>query len=210
MALRGVHLQTILREFGWLPVVRVPDKSHTKVKGRSVAFKDKEVHVENQVITGSDGTVRTIELFAKAGAVGLAEFDETGKRYFLPLKAGPIRRRSDNSAFRWYREYQLPTEHGGSTITVRLHGDEADQKRGLNRTENVRAISAGTPDFNRLRVLRCDAESINRGLEDTLFLNRAGSLGWRRQRLEVLGYALLVNSVTLARHQAREPVPIAT
>ena len=209
MALRGVHLQIILRELGWLPVVRVADKTHTKVRGKSVAYQDKFVHVENQTVTGSDGLARTVEIYAKAGAIGLAELDETGGQHFVPLKPGTIRRRVDKCGFRWYREYVLPETYGGSVVTVRLHGDANDEKRGFNRAENVRAIPAGTPDFNRLHVLRSDAESINRGLEDTLFLNRAGSLGWRRQRLELLGYALLVNSLTLARHRAREPVPIA-
>ncbi|MEO8477359.1 MAG: hypothetical protein ABI572_09975 [Actinomycetota bacterium] len=43
---------------------------------------------------------------------------------------------------------------------------------------------------------------LNRALEDTLFLGRAHSLGWRRLRVEMLGRALMVNAMTMARHRA--------
>jgi hypothetical protein len=79
-------------------------------------------------------------------------------------------------------------------------------KRGLNRTENLRPIPESSPDFARLRVLRPDAESINRGIEDSLFINRASAKGWRRQIVDLLGHARLVNALTLARCRARLPV----
>jgi hypothetical protein len=56
-------------------------------------------------------------------------------------------------------------------------------------------------------MCRRNAESINRGIEDTLFLNRATAKGWRRQLIDLLGHARVVNALTLARcrtHQAAE------
>jgi len=47
---------------------------------------------------------------------------------------------------------------------------------------------------------RNDSESLNRSLEDTLFLGRAHSLGWRRQQVEILGWAVMVNALTMARY----------
>lgn len=41
---------------------------------------------------------------------------------------------------------------------------------------------------------------MNRALEDTMWLRRAHSLGHRRQLLNLLGYALMVNSLTRSRH----------
>jgi len=35
-----------------------------------------------------------------------------------------------------------------------------------------------------------------------MFLGCAHSLGWRRQQVEVLGWALMVNALTMARHGA--------
>ena len=58
------------------------------------------------------------------------------------------------------------------------------------------------PDFPRLHGRRNDSESLNRSLEDTLFLGRAHSLGWRRQQIEMLGRAVMVNALTMARHRA--------
>ena len=84
-----------------------------------------------------------------------------------------------------------------------------DTIRKLNRTENLRPIPAGDPDFERIFPLRSDAESINRGLEDTLHLRRVHSIGRSRQHLNLIGWALMVNSLTRAEHQARAPSQLA-
>jgi hypothetical protein len=71
-------------------------------------------------------------------------------------------------------------------------------KQKLNRAENLRAIPRTDPDFARLYTRRGDAESVNRALEDTLYLNCAHSEGHLRQTADLLGLALMVNSLTLA------------
>ena len=60
---------------------------------------------------------------------------------------------------------------------MRLHQNEDDTSHKLNRTEILRPIPDGSDDFTRLHVLRADAESINRGIEDSLFINRASAKG---------------------------------
>jgi hypothetical protein len=105
--------------------------------------------------------------------------------------------------YRWYNQYALPEDLGGSTVTVRLHGNDEDAKRKLNRTENLRPIAPSDPVFADLFSRRNDAESINRGLDDTFFLRRAHSVGARRQTINLLGYALMVNSLTVLEHQTR-------
>ena len=107
----------------------------------------------------------------------------------------------------------LRTKIGRGTATVRLHrlvgvgvgpdGNAGDAKRKLNRTENLRPIAPSDSVFADLFSRRNDAESINRGLDDTLFLRRAHSVGHRRQTVNLLGYALMVNSLTLLEHEAR-------
>ena len=52
----------------------------------------------------------------------------------------------------------------------------------------MRPIPQSDPEFARLYARRNDVESINRALNDTLYLGRAHSLGRRRQLVEVLGY----------------------
>jgi Uri superfamily endonuclease len=99
--------------------------------------------------------------------------------------------------YRWYNDYQLPHHHSNGIITVRLHNTEQDTARKLNRTENLRPIAPTDPDFARLYPRRNDAESINRNLDDTLWLRRAH----HRQTLNLLGYAIMVNGLALHRHR---------
>jgi len=127
----------------------------------------------------------------------------------LWLWLGWHRMKSDRGLYRWYNDYRLPEHLGGGQITVRLHQDKDDRVRKFNRTENVRPIPPSDPDFPRLYGRRNDSESLNRSLEDTLFLGRAHSLGWRRQQVEMLGWALMVNALTMARHRAAEGLEAA-
>lgn len=87
---------------------------------------------------------------------------------------------------------------------MRLTGNEEDEHKNLNRAENLRAIPPSDPDFGRLYARRNDAESINRAIEDSLYLGRARSVGHLGQLADPMGFALVVNSLTLARHRARE------
>ena len=72
-------------------------------------------------------------------------------------------------------------------------------RKKLNRPENLRAIPRSDPDFARLYAGRGDAETVNRALEDTLYLNRTHSEGHLRQTADLLGFALMGDSLTLAR-----------
>ena len=135
---------------------------------------------------------------------------ESGDGSFVPLRRKRIHRnRSKSGLYAWYQDYVLPGIYGGGTITVRLHGNEEDASRRFNCPENVRAIPASDPDFPSLYSRRNDSESLNRALDDTLFLGRAHSVGHARQQVEVLGWALLVNSLTLARHRFEALLPTA-
>ena len=113
------------------------------------------------------------------------------------------------TAGRRYNDYRLPERLGGETVTVRLHANDQDRTRRFNRTENVRPIPPSDPDFARLYARRNDAESINRNLEDTLFLGRAHSVGRLRQQVDLIGYALLVNGLTVLCHERRGRLPSA-
>ena len=77
----------------------------------------------------------------------------------------------------------------------------------FNRTENVRPIPATDPDFARLYPRRLDAECINRGLDDRLWIGRAHTVGHARQHLNLLGFALVVNGVAIHRYGHRRTRP---
>ena len=110
--------------------------------------------------------------------------------------------------YRWYNDYALPRSFGGRRVTVRLHATDEDTLRRFNRTENVRPIPPTDPDFTRLYSRRNDAESINRSLDDSMWLGRAHSVGHARQHLNLLGFALAVNSLSLFEHRRRREGPL--
>lgn len=204
-ALRGIHHQKLLRELGLLPVNRVTaavkgSKTPRRKDGRRV---EKSVHVEDKIIVIA-GETRRISLFARGGAIGVVEFDDSGEPVFTELRRIRTHRSRDKSGlYRWYNDYILPEELGGKVITVRLHGNDDDARRKFNRTENVRPIPPSDPAFAKLYARRNDSESINRSIDDSMWLSRAHSVGHRRQKVNLIGYALMVNSLTLFDHYAR-------
>lgn len=209
-ALRGMHHQTFLRSLGLLTISRVAAAKRVRdKKGKPVKRIDKTVYVETKTVNTPTGAVG-MKLFARGGQLGLGELTDTGEIAFVPLeRIRTHRARSKSGTYRWYNDHRLPAEHGGGTITVRLHGNNDDTRRRFNRTENVRPIPADDPDFDRLYGRRNDAESINRHLDDTLWLGRAHSVGRYRQGLNLLTYALCVNGLALHLHRRRQHHPAA-
>ncbi|MFZ6005757.1 MAG: hypothetical protein ACOYXM_17675 [Actinomycetota bacterium] len=209
-ALRGIHHQTILRDLGLLPINRVAAaKANPKGPRRNKQDRrvEKLVFVEAKTIATADGSTHNLDLYARGGAVGLGTVAADGELLFTPLPRVRTHRNADKNGYRWYNDYRLPDHLGAGVVTVRLHSDASDVARTFNRTENVRPIPPDDPSFRELFRRRNDAESINRALEDTLWLRRAHSLGHRRQLLNLLGYALMINSLAVARH--RQPADIA-
>ncbi len=212
-ALRGVHHQRLLRELGILSLNKVSATTGTGPRRKGRVRVEKSTFVEQRKVTAPDGTRLTIDLFARAGAIGLTSMTDTGEKLFTELRRIRTSRKADKiGTFRWYNHYRLPDRLGGSVITVRLHGNDEDKVRKFNRTENVRPIPPSDPDFRGLYKRRNDAESINRAYDDTLWLRRARSVGQARQRLNLLTYALAVNALALHRHRRTSsdpPLPMA-
>jgi hypothetical protein len=207
MALRGSHIQTILTELGLVPVVKVHAESNPDGgRGRRAgSYIPKTADLDHQRIIMPDGKEQLIMISADDGWVSVKELDEVGAPHYRHLELIRLQRHQNKDCtFRWYGYYKLPAEYGGKVISVRLHKNAEDAGRWLNRTEVLRPIPEGSDDFSRLHVLRADAESINRGIEDTLFINRASAKGWRRLLVDQLGYARLVNAITLARCRSKK------
>jgi len=195
-ALRGKHHAALMKDLGWLSVNRVQAAEVITRDGKPVKRVEKAVHLEDKVVDGE-----TLRLFAQGGALCLADLNDVGEQTLVPLRrVRTIRQSTNGSGFRWYTEVELPT---GRTITVRLDTTEQDTARKLNRSENLRQIAPNDPDFKRIYRRRNDIESINRGLDDSMFLGRAHSKGHKRQLLNLLGFALMVNSLAVHLHRKR-------
>jgi hypothetical protein len=205
-ALRGIHHQMLLRNLGLLPVNRVTAKKKGSTKPRRAEGRriEKSVHVEDKKVRLPDGREKVVSLFARGGAIGIVELSDIGERSFFELKRTRTHRTQDKTGlFRWYNDYLLPERIGGGVVTVRLHGNEEDSARKFNRTENVRVIPPSDPDFQALYARRSDAESINRAIDDSMWLSRGHSVGHARQHLNLIGYSLMVNSLALLEHRQR-------
>lgn len=210
-ALRGVHHQHLLRDLGWMTVNRVAAASGSRKKGggKTRTRVEKSTYVETKTVHTPTGP-RDVKLFARGGQIGLTELTDTGEVTFQPLpRLRTHRSESQAGTYRWYNDYRLPDDHGSGVVTVRLHGNDDDRTRKFNRTENVRPIPPGDPDFERLYRRRNDAESINRHLDDTLWLRRAHSIGHLRQTLNLLTYALGINALAVHLHRQRHAPPAA-
>jgi hypothetical protein len=207
MAFRGVHIDRIMRTCGWLTITRVPAVKRRRTKGRKGGLrKEKERLIEVKDVATSDGSTTKVPIYAYAGTACVVELDDAGEARYIPLKRLRTQRFPGPNGYRFHNQYQLPDSFGGGQVNLRLHSDDEDKAKRLNRAENLRAIAPGDPDFDGLYTRRNDAESINRHIEDTLWLGRAHSVGHLGQEADLLGFALLVNSLTLARHRAREAV----
>ena len=105
----------------------------------------------------------------------------TGERTFTPLRRiRTTRSAGKGGTYRWYNHYRLPAHLGGRDLVGRLHGNDEDRRRKFNRTGNVRPSPPSDDDFARLYRRRNDAESINRAIDDTLWLRRAHLIGHAR------------------------------
>ena len=201
-ALRGVHHADIMRDLGWLSINRVQAAEVITRDGKPVKRVEKATHIEDKIVNG-----KTVRLFARAGAICTAELDHNGEQLLIELcRIKTIRREDRNGKFRFYNTYELAD---GNTVMVRLDTTDEDRARKLNRSENVRQIPPTDPDFKRVYSRRSDAESINRGLDDSMWLGRAHSKGARRQSVNLLGYALMVNGLALHRRRRRPELDLA-
>ncbi|MFN8232208.1 MAG: hypothetical protein U0V56_01575 [Actinomycetota bacterium] len=202
MALRGTHHNELMTQLGLVPVVKVHAKKEGPDGRHAGDFEPKTIDLDDVRVALPDGREVTARIAAVNGWLCVKSIKEDGEPHFEPLPYVRIQRRRNHKGFRFYAQVRLPAEYGGKEATVRLHENEDDVRRGIPRAENVRAIPEGSADFKRLHVLRNDAESINRGIDDSFFLRRASAKGWRRVMIDLLAYARVVNAVTAARVRA--------
>lgn len=199
-AFRGTHIAELMHTHGLLPVV--PVQAKTGGKRARKARVERRVWVGEARIQRTDCDSRTVQLYAEGGALCIGELDETGAVVLTPLERVKVERRPNvDGTWRWYGLYLVPAPLGPGSIRVRLDTTDEDRARRFNRCEHLRAIPPSDDDYRRLHPMRADAESINRHLDDTMWLTRAHSVGRERQLVNLIGYGLAVNSLALHRYR---------
>jgi len=147
----------------------------------------------------------THALAAVNGAVCEIGLDDAGAPILLGrlVRRQVKRPRRGTGRYHFNVGYEICCQHGDFLAWVTPHGEPGDTH--VRRAENVRIIAEGEDDFTRLYGLRNDAESFNSQFKRSLLVDRAMSLGWRRQLLDAICYALLHNAINA--HRARLALP---
>ena len=66
--------------------------------------------------------------------------------------------------------------------------------------ENLRAIAPADPNHDRLMARRNDTESGNRLLDDSMLRERAHTVGWSRQLLNITTWTAMRNASAALQH----------
>lgn len=202
-AMRGKHHRQALRDLG---VQMISPPAAARAESDEGPREEKTTFIESIPHPTDEG--RELSLYGQGGALGVLDYDADGEPHFTPLRRLRTRRgRNKDGTYRWYCDFALPPSLGGGELAVRMDTTDDDVKRGVNRSENLRIMSPLDPDYERIYPLRSDIEACNRQLDDTLWLRRAHSVGATHQLLDLIGYALVYNSVALAlaRERAHSP-----
>lgn len=206
-AFRGRHLDQLMTECGVVVVNKVHASGKTAVRrGKTGAAAGPRWLALGTWEHGDDAGPCRHLLAAVDGAVCETGLDEEGKPTVLQrlVRRQVKRPRRTSGRYHFNVGYEVPCDRGSFLAWVTPHAQPGD--RDARRADAVRVIAEGEPDFDRLYGLRNDAESFNSQLKRTLLVDRAMSLGGRRQLLDVLCFGLLNNAVT-AHHAALALAP---
>lgn len=207
-ALRGVHVDQIMRQFGYIVIAK-----------QATSRTDEDVAGTRLVMTPSGRRARSYplgtvthdlpthqcahQLAAVGGQVVAVDLDEAGDPVIVStLARGPVKRqRRATGAYHFNVGYTLDCPSGPFTVWLSPHpGRDGDTRR----PENLRVIPTDDPDAQRLYGLRSDAESFHSNFKRTLLVNRAMTLGWRRGLIDLYCFALYNNALTEHRQMLQE------
>jgi hypothetical protein len=196
-AFRGVHHQTLMSELGLIVV----NKVHAATRA------DDDARTYRQIPLGAwTHTIRGREcrhtLVAHRGAAYDSNLDDSGHLVLTgPLERRQVRRypRGRQGGWRFTLGVTVPCPKGEFTAWISPHPQAGDGGHG--RPDQFRLLPETDPHFQTLYGLRNDSESINSGYKRTLVADRAAALGWRRQVLDLVSWALLTNTLAWHRHR---------
>jgi hypothetical protein len=199
-AFRGVHHQTLMHDLGLVVINKVhPISNNGETREWRPLLLGQWTHPTGRRRTCSH------TLVAHNGAVCDTRTNDTGQLQLSdPLPRRQVRRypRPRRGGWRFSVGVDIDCPLGAFTAWISPHpGDPAD---GTGRADQLRLVPAHDPLFAVLYGLRNDAEAINAEYKRTLLADRAATLGWQRQILDLTSWAFLGNS--LAMHLHRPPL----
>lgn len=192
-AMRGAHIDELMTRCGVVVINKVHASAKTAARrGKSTSPRWYTLGTWEHEAGGEQCTHH---LAAVDGAVSEVALDDAGAPVVLSRLHRAQVKRPRRGSGRWHFNvaYTVPCPHEAFQAWVTPHAlaGQTDHKRA----DAVRVIAEGEPDFTTLYGLRNDAESFNAQLKKTLLVDRAMSLGARRQLLDVLCFAVLHNAL---------------
>lgn len=144
----------------------------------------------------------THNLVICGGSVHDSTLDDSGRLVLSPpLQRQQVRRYRRGRTNRWRFALGVTVACPKQPFTAWISPHPQPGDTGHGRPDQLRLLPESDPLFALLYGLRNDSEAINAAYKRTLIADRAAALGWRRQVLDLLSWALLTN--TYAWHQHR-------
>ena len=196
-AMRGVHIDDLMTNHGLLVINKVHASAKTAAR-RGKTANPRWYPLGTWAHDTPTGDC-THQLAAVDGAVSEIGLDDTGKPVVLArLDRKQVKRpRRASGKYHFNVAYTVPCDQTPFLAWVTPHRQPGESDH--RRADAVRVIAEGEDDFTRLYGLRNDAESFNSQLKRSLLVDRAMSLGGKRQLLDVLCYGLLQNATNAYR-----------
>lgn len=194
-AMRGTHHEQLMTELGLIVVNKVHPATNdgdTKTY-RHIPLGQWSHTVRNRTCTHT--------LVTTGGTVHDSTLDDTGQLVLSdPLPRKQIRRypRGRHGGWRFTLGIHIPCPKAPFTAWISPHPQPGDTNH--RRPDQLRLIPETDPWFQTLYGLRNDSEAINAAYKRTLIADRAATLGWRRQLLDLASWATLTNTLAWHRH----------
>jgi len=199
-AFHGVHIDHVMRRYGYLVISKIP--TGADIPGALATVRTERGRLARSyslgVVTHTLPTGQCAHpIAAIGGRVVQLDLDERGDPVVVatPRRRDIKRSRRVNGEYHFNLGYEIACPYGDFTTWLSPHGTSGD----TSRPENLRALPDDDPDSLRLRGLRSDAESFHSNYKRTLLTDRAMTLGWRRGLLDVYAFGLLNNALTELR-----------
>jgi hypothetical protein len=208
-AMRGVHIDRIMRSFGWLTIAPIQKHKSEPGPDSPSAVRMPNGTLARGFLLGpathiSDVGPCTHLIAAIAGRVVEIGLDERGDPFVLrETHRGSIKRSPRKSGtYHFNVGITIACRDEPFTIWLAPHATETD----AHRPEHFRLIPEGDDDWRSIRGIRSDAEGTWSQLKRTLIADRSASLGWRRGLIDLLSFAILNNAYAeAAYHQRSRP-----
>lgn len=205
-ALRGTHIEQIMRDYGYLVLAKqhtdstLDDPTATTLVQTPAGRRARSYPLGTITHAVPTGTC-SHHIAAAGGQVVEIDLDERGDPVVTGTLARKAVKRSRRAGGQYHFNvgYELACPAGPFTVWLSPHPGKNGETA---RPEQLRVLPAGDVDAHRLYGIRSDAESFHSNYKRTLIVDRAMSLGWRRGLVDLYCFALLNNALT--EHRAAQ------